>query len=255
MTGALLEARTLSKSYGGVHAVRNVSFRMTKAEILALIGPNGAGKSTCFGMLGGQIRPDRGQVYFQEADITGLKPRVLFRKGIGRTFQIAATFGSMTVGENIELALCSHSGQARRLLGGFPAANRDKADRLLRAVGLADLIGTAAGSLSYGDVKRLELALALCNDPQLLLMDEPTAGMGAAERMDLMRLVGRLAGDSGIGILFTEHDMDAVFTYATRVLVLDRGELIADGSAQEVRADARVRRLYLGDGLTSGRAS
>ncbi len=240
MSAPLLEASGLSKSYGGVEAVRDVSFALQAGEMLALIGPNGAGKSTCFGMLGGQVKPDRGTVRLAGTPVTGLPPRKLWRLGVGRTFQITETFASMTVCENVETALLSHP----------RATRRSEAERLLALVGLADEAARAAGELSYGDVKRLELALALSNRPRLLLMDEPTAGMAASERTELMRLVAAIARTQAMGVLFTEHDMDVVFEHAARILVLDRGQLIAQGPPQAIRADARVRAVYLGEGLT-----
>ncbi|TCT05120.1 ABC transporter ATP-binding protein [Aquabacter spiritensis] len=240
---ALLDVRGLSKSFGGVEAVRDVSFALAAGELLALIGPNGAGKSTCFGMLGGQVRPDAGRVRLAGADITGLKPRRIWARGVGRTFQTAETFASMTVAENVETAL-----------HGRTAARSAETRRLLGLVGLAAAAGRPAGTLSYGDVKRLELALALSNTPRLLLMDEPTAGMAAAERTALMQLVAGLARERQVGVLFTEHDMDVVFAHADRILVLDRGLLIAEGPPEAIRADPQVRAVYLGEGLTFSEA-
>ncbi|MFG1463966.1 ABC transporter ATP-binding protein [Xanthobacter sp. DSM 24535] len=249
MNPPLLEAIGLAKSYGGVAAVRDVSFSLAAGEILALIGPNGAGKSTCFGLIGGQVAPDAGTVRLAGTDITGAPARRLFRLGVGRTFQIAAVFGSMSVRENVAVALMSHHGALRR---PFDFARRDggEADALLVLVGLGDQAERASGELAYGDIKRLELALALANRPRLLLMDEPTAGMASGERIALMRLVARLARERQMGILFTEHDMDVVFEHADRVLVLDRGSLIAQGPPAAIRANPQVRAIYLGTGLT-----
>ncbi len=251
MTSAL-EVRGLTKSFGGVRAVQDVSFAVTAGEMLALIGPNGAGKSTCFNMLNGQIRPDAGTVLLEGRDITGLAPRDVWRLGVGRTFQITATFASMTVRENVQMALLSHH---RRLLDIWnPVARLDgeEADALLALVGMEAQAGRACGVLAYGDLKRVELAIALANAPRLLLMDEPTAGMAPGERAALMALTARIAADRKIAVLFTEHDTDVVFGHANRVLVLDRGALIAEGAPEQVRADARVRAVYLGSGATSG---
>ncbi|MFG1397753.1 ABC transporter ATP-binding protein [Roseixanthobacter pseudopolyaromaticivorans] len=250
MSPPLLEAISLSKAYGGVAAVRDVSFTLAAGEIVALIGPNGAGKSTCFSLLGGQVTPDAGTVRIAGQEITGAPPRRLFRLGVGRTFQIAATFASMSVRENLAVALLSHHGALARPFGFAGRAHRQEADALLGLVGLADQAERASGELAYGDVKRLELALALANGPRLLLMDEPTAGMAIGERVALMRLAARLARERDMGILFTEHDMDVVFEHADRVLVLDRGTLIAQGSPAAIRADPHVRAIYLGTGLT-----
>jgi branched-chain amino acid transport system ATP-binding protein len=247
MSAPLLQVEGLAKSYAGVQAVRGVDFTLEAGGILALIGPNGAGKSTCFNMLNGQIRPDAGRVRLQGRDITGLAPRRVWRLGVGRTFQIAATFASMTVRENVQVALLSHH---RRFGLGFAGrAYRAEADALLDLVGLGDAAERACGELAYGDVKRLELSIALANAPKLLLMDEPTAGMAPRERVALMRLTAEVARQRRIGVLFTEHDMDVVFEHADRIMVLNRGALIAEGSPEAVRRDPQVRAVYLGDGL------
>lgn len=246
----LLTVEHLGKSYGGVQAVRDVSFTLEAGEILAMIGPNGAGKSTCFNMLNGQIRPDAGRVLIGGRDTTGMRPREIWRLGTGRTFQITATFPSMSVRENVQTALLSHAGEARRPWGVASHAHRARADELCGLVGMGPAAERSCGELAYGDLKRLELAVALANAPSLLLMDEPTAGMGPAERIALMRLVAAIARETRIGILFTEHDMDVVFEHADRVIVLDRGRLIAEGSPAGIRQDPQVRRIYLGVGLT-----
>ena len=248
----VLAAEGLRKSFNGVQAVRGVSFAVAAGEMLALIGPNGAGKSTCFNMLNGQLRPDAGRVRLNGRDITGLSPRRIWRMGVGRTFQVTATFASMTVRENVQMALLSHHGEIWRFWCAARRRHGAEADALLNQVGLGSAADVAAGVLAYGDLKRLELAMALANVPRLLLMDEPTAGMAPAERSALMQLTRRLAAERNIAVLFTEHDMDIVFSVADRILVLHQGELIAEGDAAAVRADARVRAVYLGSGVTSG---
>ncbi len=244
--GALLEVTDLSKSFGGVRAVDHVSFAVAAGELLALIGPNGAGKSTCFNMLNGQLASDSGSVMFEGRAITGLSPRQVWRLGVGRTFQITATFSSMTVRENVQVALLSHR---RELMRWWPRA-RDQhvaeADALLERVGMQAQAGRPCSVLAYGDLKRLELAVALANRPRLLLMDEPTAGMAPKERIELMALAADIVKSDNIGVLFTEHDMDVVFAHASRMIVLNRGQLIAQGAPQEVRANAEVQRIYLG---------
>jgi branched-chain amino acid transport system ATP-binding protein len=245
----LLSVEGLTKSYGGVHAVRGVSFQLKAGEILALIGPNGAGKSTCFDMLNGQNTPDSGRVMLLGQDTTGQKPRAIWRLGVGRTFQITATFPTMTVRENVQVALVSHGRQLFNVVASTPKLLREEAGRLLELVGMSGYAERPCGELAYGDLKRLELAIALANRPKLLLMDEPTAGMAPRERVELMRLVARIAREQTIGILFTEHDMDVVFEHADRILVLNRGSLIAEGSPEQVRANSQVRAIYLGEGL------
>ena len=245
---AVLAVEDLAKAFGGVQAVDGVSFAVEAGELLAMIGPNGAGKSTCFNLCGGQLRPDRGRVTLGGREIAGLRPREIWRLGVGRTFQITATFASMTVAENVQVALLSH---ARRLGGLWRPARgfaRDEALALLALVGMESQSGRACGELAYGDLKRVELAVALANAPRLLLMDEPTAGMAPAERIQLMELAARIARERSIAVLFTEHDMDVVFGHADRIVVLDRGRVIAAGSPDAVRGDARVRAVYLGGG-------
>ena len=245
----LLSVEGLSKSYGGVHAVRGVSFALNAGEILALIGPNGAGKSTCFDMLNGQTMLDAGRVNLLGQDTAGKKPREVWRLGVGRTFQITATFPTMTVRENVQVALLSYESKLFNLYGSTPRYALAEADRLLELVGMGGFAERACGELAYGDLKRLELAIALVNRPKLLLMDEPTAGMAPRERIELMRLTAGIAREQGIGVLFTEHDMDVVFEHASRILVLNRGMLIAEGPPEEVRRNPQVRAIYLGEGL------
>ena len=243
---ALLSAEGLVKRFGGVLAARDVSFALEAGEMLAIIGPNGAGKSTTFNMVGGQLRPDGGRVALDGRDITGMPPREVCRMGVGRTFQVAQTFLSFTVIGNVQMALIAHHGQTRRLLGDAMAMHRAEALALLERVGMGTQADRPVGELAYGDVKRVELAIALAAAPRLLLMDEPTAGMAPSERASLMALVAGIARETRIGVLFTEHDMDAVFAHADRILVLVRGEIIARGSPEEVRADPEVQRVYLG---------
>jgi branched-chain amino acid transport system ATP-binding protein len=240
----MLTVHGLRKRFGSVAAVEDVSFRLEAGEMLALIGPNGAGKSTCFNMLNGQLRPDAGTVRLHGADITGASPAAMFRRRVGRTFQITATFATMTARQNVQVALRSAAGATWRLAAPDDAA---RADALLERVGMGAQVDRAAGVLAYGDLKRLELAVALANDPVLLLMDEPTAGMAPAERGALMALVRALCHGSRIGVLFTEHDMDVVFGVADRVLVLSEGRLITEGTPAAIRADDNVRRVYLGE--------
>lgn len=243
----LLSVRGLKKSFGGIDAVAGVDFDLSPGELLALIGPNGAGKSTCFNMLNGQLRPDAGSITYDGRPITGMPPRAIWRLGVGRTFQITATFLSMSVLENVQTALLSFH---RRLTSFRPWSSRlylDEAFDLLEKVGMADQADRLCSVLAYGDLKRVELAIALANTPKLLLMDEPTAGMAPGERIEVMRLAAEIAHEQRIGILFTEHDMDVVFAHAARVMVLDRGRLIAMGTPRQVRADRQVRAIYLGE--------
>ena len=250
----VLAVRGLTKSFGGVRAVDGVSFEIGRGELLALIGPNGAGKSTCFNMIGGQLRPDAGDILFEGRGIAGLKSRQIWRLGVGRTFQVAATFASMTVIENVQLALASHRGRLYHMARSLGACRRQEAQELLAQVGMADAAGRACRELAYGEVKRIELAIALANDPRLLLMDEPTAGMGPRERLDMIALVRRLVEERGVTVLFTEHSMDVVFAFAHRIIVMARGTLIAKGDAAAIRNNAQVQEVYLGTRKTYARS-
>ena len=243
----VLAVRGISKAYGGVQAVRNVSFSVAPGELVALIGPNGAGKTTCFNILNGQLAPDSGDVLLGDTSIVGLAPHRIWRLGVGRTFQLTQTFGSMSVRENVQVALLSHHGKLRSL---FSAASKDyvgESESLLERVGMREQAGRPCAVLAYGDLKRVELAIALANRPRLLLMDEPTAGMAPEERGALMQLAATLARSEEIAVLFTEHDMSVVFGHASRVIVLHQGEVIAAGRPEEVRNDPKVREVYLGD--------
>jgi branched-chain amino acid transport system ATP-binding protein len=243
---AVLAVAHLTRSFGGVHAVRDVSFEVAAGELLALIGPNGAGKTTCFNMLNGQLPADGGSVRLEAREILGLRPREVWRLGVGRTFQITATFASMTVRENVQMALLAHHRRLREWWRPAASLYRDEADRLLARVGMNEQAERACSVLAYGDLKRVELAVALANEPRLLLMDEPTAGMAPQERIALMALTAEIVRERGLTILFTEHDMDVVFAHADRIIVLNRGRLIAAGRPAEVRASAEVQQVYLG---------
>jgi branched-chain amino acid transport system ATP-binding protein len=245
-----LVVRNLSKAFGGVHAVNDVSFTVARGEFLALIGPNGAGKSTCFNMINGQLVPDSGEIRLGAQSIAGLKPREIWRLGVGRTFQVAATFASMTVVENVQMALISHGQETYWLWRAAASRHRGRALALLDQVGMREAADRPSRELAYGDVKRVELAIALANDPALLLMDEPTAGMAPRERNELIALVKRLVVERQISVLFTEHSMDVVFAHADRIIVLARGRLIADGDAKAIRDNPKVQEVYFGTGKT-----
>ena len=242
-----LTVNRISKAYGGVQAVRDVSFSVAPGEMVAIIGPNGAGKTTCFNMLNGQLVPDSGEIRLGGASLAGLPPHRIWRLGVGRTFQVTATFGSMSVRENVQTALLSHHRRNYSLWSDAREFFVEDADALLERVGMRSQAGRPCAVLAYGDLKRVELAIALANRPRLLLMDEPTAGMAPEERGALMALAAALARDDHLAVLFTEHDMDVVFGFASRVIVMHLGEVIAAGTPDQVRADARAREVYLGD--------
>ncbi|MBB5213759.1 ABC transporter ATP-binding protein [Parapusillimonas granuli] len=249
---SLLSVRGLTKDFGGNRAVDGVSFDLRPGELLALIGPNGAGKSTTFNMVGGQLPASAGSVKLNGAELLGLPSRRIAQLGVGRTFQIAATFSSLTVRENVQMALLAHH---RKVFSFWRSAARQyaaEADALLGQVGMREQAARPCSELAYGDVKRVELAMSLAAAPTLLLMDEPTAGMAPAERNALVGLVKQLVTERNLAVLFTEHSMDVVFAYADRVIVLARGSLIAQGSVDEVRRDAKVQEVYFGTGKTFG---
>ena len=247
---SLLQVRDITKAFGGVKAVGGVSFDLPSGQLLALLGPNGAGKSTCFNILNGQHTPDSGSIVFDGHEIAGMRPRDIWRLGVGRTFQIAATFGSMTVVENVQMALMSRERKLFQLWRPAPSYYRDEAMALMEQVGMQAQAGRACGVLAYGDVKRAELAIALANRPKLLLMDEPTAGMAPKERNALMALTKKLVVERNLSVLFTEHSMDVVFAFADRMIVLARGQLIAEGDGETIRNHPKVREVYFGTGKT-----
>lgn len=246
----LLCVQGLRKSFGGNLAVDDISFDLAAGELLALIGPNGAGKSTTFNMLNGQLRPDIGQITLAGKSLLGLHPREVWQMGVSRTFQVAETFYSLTVVENVQMAMLSDDNHLFSMWQRATHYRRTDALALLEQVGLVEQAERPCSELAYGDVKRLELAIAMANHPRLLLMDEPTAGMAPSERNKLMALTRELVTQSGMAVLFTEHSMDVVFGFADRIIVLARGQLIAQGLPKDIRDHPRVKEVYFGSGKT-----
>jgi len=244
---SLLQLEHLKRSFGGVRAVDDVSFSLSAGEIAALIGPNGAGKSTLFNLIDGQLAPQTGRVLFNGESLTARSTAERTKRGIGRTFQVAQTFATLTVLQNVQLAVVAAMGGTSNVTHLLWDMQIEAASALLAQVGLQRFAGDSAASLAYGDVKRLELALALAAKPRLLLMDEPTAGMAESERSALMKTVVALAEAGNMAVLFTEHSMEVVFGFARRVLVLSAGQLIADGKPEAIRVNSEVQRLYLGE--------
>ncbi len=247
---SLLTVTGLGKHFGGVKAVDGIDFTLSAGELLALIGPNGAGKSTTFNMVNGQLKADTGSIQFCGKELIGLKPREIWRQGVGRTFQIAQVFLSVSVIENVQIALLSADQQIFSFWKQAPKYRRDDAMALLELVGMSTQADRPCHQLAYGDVKRVELAIAMANQPKLLLMDEPTAGMAPKERNELMALTKKLVVDTQMAVLFTEHSMDVVFAHADRIIVLARGRLIAEGPPLEIRDHPKVKEVYFGSGKT-----
>jgi branched-chain amino acid transport system ATP-binding protein len=243
----MLEVRQVTKSYAGFLAVSGVSVDVAPSEIVAIIGPNGAGKSTLFNLITGHTAPDSGRVAFKGKDITGMAPHLVSRIGLGRSFQRTNIFPKLTVFENVQSAIIAHRGRGMSFHLIADDLYRDETHAVLDAIGLPSKSAEMAGRLSYGNQKQLELGLALAGEPELLLLDEPTAGMSTLETREAIALVERIAGERGLTVLFTEHDMDVVFGIAHRIFVLHQGRLIASGTPEAIRADPEVRRVYLGD--------
>jgi len=246
----ILRVESLAKRFGGLQALGGVDLSVARGEFRAIIGPNGAGKSTFFNTMTGLLRPDSGRVTFEGREITGQPPHILARKGVGRTFQITSVFHDLSVLENIQVSLLAH---ARRAWSMWPRASTlyaERAQELLALVGLRGSSVRLAGALAHGEQKRLELAIALAGEPRLLLLDEPTAGMTAQERIESITLVHRVASELGLSCVFTEHDMAVVFTVATRITVMHQGRVLAEGTPAEVRARPEVQQVYLGEAAT-----
>ena len=249
---ALLQVRGLTRRFGGNLAVDGIDFDVRAGELLALIGPNGAGKSTTFNMVNGQLPASSGSVQFQGREILGMASHKIARLGVGRSFQVAATFASLTVMQNVQMALIAHHARSFSFFSRADRFEPERAMRLLEQVDMDHLAAQPCADLAYGDVKRLEFAMTLATEPRLLLMDEPTAGMAPLERDALVSLVKRVVRERNMGVLFTEHSMDVVFDYADRIIVLARGKLIAEGDPADIRANAEVQRVYFGSGAALG---
>jgi branched-chain amino acid transport system ATP-binding protein len=252
--GDILVAAGVSKIFGGLVANDNVSFSIPRRSIVSIIGPNGAGKTTFFNMLTGLYKPTYGAIAFNGQDITGKRPDLIMKAGMARTFQNIRLFGTMTAVENVLVG--EHSRMKAGLFRSIvrtPGQRREereayeKAREILRYVGMREnVFDEVSTNLSYGDQRRLEVARALASDPQLLLLDEPTAGMNPQESAQLTGFMQRLRDERGITILLIEHDMKVVMDVSERITVLDHGEKIAEGNPQEVRSNDRVIEAYLG---------
>lgn len=243
----LLEAKNISKSFGGIRAVQNVSLTIEKGELSSIIGPNGAGKSTLFNLLTGHLVPDSGEIVFNEKNTTHMAPHEVSRLGIGRSFQKVNVFSELPVFENIQLSLMAAHGKGKQLFSSAKSMYVEEANRVMSTVKLTEKKDTPAGFLSYGDQKRLEVGIALGVGPELLLLDEPTAGMSPDDTLDFTRFLAELAEEEALTIVFVEHDMEVVFSISDKIRVMDHGALIATGTPEEIKNDEEVRRIYLVD--------
>ncbi|HKK30116.1 MAG TPA: ABC transporter ATP-binding protein [Alphaproteobacteria bacterium] len=246
---AILETRGLTKDFDGFVATNRVSFLLEERERHAIIGPNGAGKTTFFNLITGHLKPSAGQVLFEGRDITGMAPHRVVRLGLARSFQRINIYPRMTVFENVQVALIARDHNHFKMFSLGEPHNRDETGDLLHLVGLDAEAPEIAGELSYGKQKQLELAIAVAENPRVLLLDEPTAGMSPQETDEAIALVDRITRERGLTLLFTEHDMGVVFGVSDRISVLHHGEIIASGMPDEVRNDPEVRRVYLGESL------
>ena len=243
----MLKVKDVYKSFDDFIAVKGANLAVGKGELVAVIGPNGAGKTTLFNLITGQLKPDKGMILFGEEDISKLLTYQICRKGIARSFQIANIFPRLTVYRNVQVSVLSQQGKSTKLFQ--PAHNMavDEINSILESVGLLDKAQNMAGSLSHGDQRILEIAIALGNEPGMLILDEPTAGMSPDETRATMGLVKRLAETRGLTILFCEHDMDVVFNVAQSIMVMHHGSTIIQGKPEEVRRNKEVQDAYLGE--------
>ncbi len=243
----MLRIHQLFKSFGGVSAISDVSMEFAAGSLSAVIGPNGAGKTTFFNLISGGLQPDSGQILLDGENMVGLSRNAIVHKGIGRAFQVAKLFKSLTVEESLRAALQSAFGHSAQMVGSFPlVATRERAHEVMEQLGLQNKADTVSGNLSHGDQKLLDMALALVMRPKVLLLDEPVAGMGPDERTQMMDTVEKLWRQGGLTIVLIEHDMDIVFRVAQQIHVLSYGKLLAQGNADEIRANPRVIEAYLG---------
>lgn len=242
----MLRVESVYKSFGDFTAVKGAELRVGKGELVAVIGPNGAGKTTLFNLISGQLRPDRGKILFKDRDITGLPPHKICRQGIARSFQIANIFHRLTVFRNVQVAIISRQKKEKRLFKSIDEYARVETEAILRSVGLYEIRDRIAGTLSHGEQRILEIAIALGNEPELLILDEPTAGMSSDETKRTMGLIKELSEARGLTILFCEHDMDVVFNVADQIMVMHHGETLIQDIPERVKADRRVQEAYLG---------
>ncbi len=248
----MLRVEGIKKSFGGFMAVNGAHLEVKQGEIVAVIGPNGAGKTTLFHLITGMMRPDGGKVLFKGEEITGLSAHRICKKGMSRSFQVVNLFSRLTVFENVQIAILSRMGRTFNLFSPSKKLAVQETSDILTNVGLADKRNHVSGSLSHGDQKVLEIAIALGGNPELLILDEPTAGMSPEETARCIDLIRQLSARLGLTILFCEHDMELVFAMAHRIMVMVRGETLVQGSPDDVRCNPEVQDAYLGESENGG---
>jgi len=244
----MLQVEAVDKSFDGFRAVDGANLTVERGELVAVIGPNGAGKTTLFNLITGQLKPDKGRIIFEGKDITGLPPYQICKRGISRSFQVVNVFHRLTVFENVQVAVLSQQGKSINLFSPARKLAIKETTDILESVGLPDKSGSISGSLSHGDQKILEMAIALGNEPRLLILDEPTAGMSPEETLATMELIKRLASTQGLTILFCEHDRDVGVSIAQKIMVRPQGRTIIQAEPEEVRSNKEVQDAYLGGG-------
>jgi branched-chain amino acid transport system ATP-binding protein len=243
----LLRVEKVTKAFDGFVAVQDVDLTVVQGQMACIIGPNGAGKSTIFNLITGHLQPTRGKIFFHNRDITGLPPYTVCQLGMGRSFQRTNIFPRLSVFDNVQVAVLAHRKKTLNFFTPSKKLVQDETYALLAQVGLAAEAQSISGMLSYGFQKQLELGIALASEPELLLLDEPTAGMSPQETANTIALIEKIARERGLTLLFTEHDMDVVFSIAEKITVLHQGQVLAEGTPAEVRSNPEVQRVYLGE--------
>lgn len=243
----MFRVEKVTKSFGGLMAVDDVSFQLERGELSSIIGPNGAGKTTLFNLLTGHLTPDAGEIFFEERDITGLSPHEICKKRIGRSFQRTNIFPRLTAFDNVQVALMSWQRKSRNIFLRSEKLLREETNEILNNIGLGPEKDTTAGLLAHGDQRLLEVGITLGTHPKLILLDEPTAGMSPEESGKTVELIQRLAREGNLTLLFIEHDMNVVFGISEKIRVMHMGAVIAEGHPEKIRANEEVQRIYLAE--------
>lgn len=243
----IMEVKGLTKAFNGFVAVHRVDLEVPKGGIYSIIGPNGAGKSTLFNLLTGHLRPDHGHIIYKDRAITNLSPHRICQMGIGRSFQRTNIFPRLSVFQNVQAAVLSHQGKRLDFFSSVTKMGYEETCSILESIGLIEQIDRVSGTLAHGDQKQLELGLALASEPELLLLDEPTAGMSPQETASMISLIEKIVQERGLTLLFIEHDMEVVFGISQRITVMHQGMVLLEGKPEEIRRNPEVQKVYLGE--------